>query len=186
VLTDTLDHTSEADAQGAEDKRSNAQQDLNKLAADLFAARPTNWCDIVARAELAAYHAPNEYSDDKPSSNYRSAVAELIRTIVKHGQRPELEPSQQAELSVEEEGCVYFVRSGQRFKIGRTNALKQRVRMLQFQLPEKLLVIHHIKTEDPPGIETYWHRRFASQRKNGEWFELSPEDVEAFKARAVM
>jgi hypothetical protein len=78
------------------------------------------------------------------------------------------------------------VKSGQRFKIGRTNAFEQRMRTLQFQLPEKLVFIHHIKTEDPAGIEKYWHRRFADQRKNGEWFELSAENVETFKARTVM
>jgi len=188
VLADTLDHASEADAQGAEDKPSTAQQDLNKLTADLFAANPTNWCDIVARAELAAFYAPNEYRDEKSSGNYRRAVAELIRTILKLSRRPEPEPSQQAqpEASAEEEGCVYLVKSGQRFKIGRTNAFEQRMRTLQFQLPEKLVFIHYIKTDDPPGIETYWHRRFADKRKNGEWFALSAEDVEMFKARTVM
>ena len=154
----------------------------------MFAADPTNWCDIVAIAELVTLYAPNEYCDDKPRSNFRRVVAKLLETILQLSQRPEPEPSQQAEPepSVGREGCVYLVKSGQRFKIGRTYALEQRMRTLQFQLPEKPVFIHHIKTEDPAGFEKYWHRRFAAQRRNGEWFELSTEHVEMFKARTVM
>lgn len=81
------------------------------------------------------------------------------------------------------EGWVYLLQSGNHFKIGSSDELEKRVKQISVALPEKVELAHAIRTDDPPGIENYWHRRFAGQRANGEWFKLSPADVKAFKRR---
>jgi hypothetical protein len=83
-------------------------------------------------------------------------------------------------------GYVYLLKSGRYYKIGRSNAVGRRERELQIQLPEAAEVVHEIKTDDPVGIENYWHTRFGDRRKNGEWFELGAKDVAAFKRRKFM
>lgn len=85
-----------------------------------------------------------------------------------------------------EVGYVYLLKSGKYYKIGRSNAPGRREYELAIQLPEPVVTVHTIKTDDPVGIERYWHQRFSECRKNGEWFELRREDVSAFRRRRFM
>jgi hypothetical protein len=84
------------------------------------------------------------------------------------------------------DGHVYLMKSGRYYKIGHSVHAGARERQIAIQLPEELATIHVIGTDDPTGIEAYWHRRFAAKRKNGEWFDLSREDVAAFRRRKFM
>lgn len=82
-----------------------------------------------------------------------------------------------------QDGWVYLLKSGNYYKIGKSTDVERRIKSITVSLPEKAEMIHSIRTDDPTGIESYWHSRFADKRANGEWFRLSREDVAAFRRR---
>jgi hypothetical protein len=79
-------------------------------------------------------------------------------------------------------GFVYLARGHPgEFKLGRTNLVDRRLVELGALSATEPTLIHAIKTDDPAGIEAYWHRRFADKRIRGEWFRLTAADVAAFR-----
>jgi hypothetical protein len=95
-------------------------------------------------------------------------------------------PPEDREPDTVDIGYVYLLKAGRYYKIGMTNAAGRRERELAIQLPEKAQTVHIIRTDDPVGIEAYWHGRFAAKRKHGKWFDLDSADVKAFRRRKFM
>ena len=108
-------------------------------------------------------------------------VTPLAAAAADRSPDPQTEPPGSIEF-----GFVYLLKFGRHYKIGRSNAVGRRERELAIQLPEKATLVHAIKSDDPVGIEDYWHRRFQDRRGNGEWFSLSAEDIAAFRRRKFM
>ncbi len=111
------------------------------------------------------------------NKNYED-ILEICNPLLK-----ELEKDEKSKDStiIGQVGEVYLFRSGRYYKVGKTYDSVRRGHEISIQLPEKITLIHSIKTVDPSGIETYWHKRFNAKRKNGEWFDLTPADIKEFK-----
>lgn len=124
-----------------------------------------------------------QFADENPDYADVGAICAALPGQINRSKRGRAE-SADAPLVVT--GIVYLVQMGEYYKIGKSNDPGRRMYELGLQLPEKHDVVHVIETDDPSGIEAYWHRRFASQRANGEWFRLSPSDVGAFVRRSYM
>lgn len=99
-------------------------------------------------------------------------------------------PMPESERDSFETGYVYLalmkVGREKRYKIGKADIVGRRTKQVAVGLPEELELIHVISTDDAYGIEAYWHKRFSEKRRGGEWFELTTDDVRAFKRRKFM
>jgi len=79
-------------------------------------------------------------------------------------------------------GFVYLAKGHRgEYKIGRTNLVDRRLSELGTKASIELELIHEIKTDDPVGVEAYWHKRFQNKHMKGEWFKLSTIEVKSFK-----
>lgn len=117
----------------------------------------------------------SEYCSDK--NDYKDVV-ELCESYLKQLEKRKVTIDATDSGSL---GEVYLFKSGRYYKIGKTNDTVRRGNEIRIQLPEKLNLIYSIKTDDPSGVEAYWHRRFNTKRKQGEWFDLNSSDIKAFK-----
>lgn len=111
-------------------------------------------------------------------------VLAVLPTVIDEGVAIDVPAESQDSDAVD--GFVYLLRSGTHYKIGKAMSVESRKRQLAIQLPKPIEEVHRIKTDDPLGIEAYWHRRFAAKRLNGEWFSLTAADVKAFRRRRFM
>ena len=94
-------------------------------------------------------------SDDEKLSTAARIATERIEA-------QEAEPSLLGRASIND--YVYILRSGRRYKIGHTTSPSHRHREVRLDLPDPIILVHAIPTDDPIGIESYWHLRFSSKR----------------------
>lgn len=161
-------------------------RDLGKL--------PTTAELRVQRSHHPDFPAPNTFAR-------LGSVAERVGLVLAYcGDKPEYADvvalcaavSQPAETSGEERsdandsetraGFVYLIKGHRgEYKLGHTSVVDRRLSELATGSSADLEVVHEIKTDDPLGVEAYWHRRFSERRIKNEWFKLSAADVRAFK-----
>lgn len=103
------------------------------------------------------------------ASTYTEVVSELLEEGYLHivGVPPD----------TEEAGYIYVIQSGDHYKIGRTNDLDRRMGELKLQPPQPPRTIMAIAVGNAPAAEKSLHQYFAPRRTNGEWFQLTPEEL---------
>lgn len=83
------------------------------------------------------------------------------------------------EAAARDEGCVYVIRIGDRFKIGKAIDWKKRIASIQFPEPPEIICV--IETASRHRLEQDLHRKYSDLRLHGEWFRLLPEHVEEIR-----
>lgn len=82
-------------------------------------------------------------------------------------------------------GYVYLIKTltdETLYKIGRTNNPSRRIRKFNVVMPFAIEAVCIIKTDNMYALETSLHRRFATQRLDGEFFRLTLEDFQYIKS----
>jgi hypothetical protein len=116
------------------------------------------------------------YCADKP--DHADIVAMVEPLAAKHPAAPR----ERAAADTGRYGFVYLVQAHRgEYKIGRTNLVDRRLSELGVTSAVEHELVHEIKTDDPGGVEAYWHRRFKDKHMRGEWFKLTAADVRAFR-----
>ncbi len=73
--------------------------------------------------------------------------------------------------------CVYIIKTGKLYKIGKTQDLHERLAAYRTHLPAEFKVVRQYLAENIEEIEQSLHVLFQHKRMKGEWFELSQEDL---------
>lgn len=84
-------------------------------------------------------------------------------------------------------GYVYLIKDVSmtgHYKIGKTRNPHDRLSTFGVKLPFEIETVCLIRCDRYHELESNLHRQFADKRVNGEWFNLSPEDVEYIKGLA--
>jgi len=110
-------------------------------------------------------------------------LLELLPAALSDGATPDDDGVTALPLRLTVIGYVYLMKSGKHYKVGRSTDVDRRRSQLGTMLPEPPNIVHRLETDDPVGIERYWHKRFEDKNVRGELFALSSEDVAAFKRR---
>ena len=82
------------------------------------------------------------------------------------------------------QGYIYLIHATgtNRYKIGLASDIPKRMIQLSKQSAFPLVLIASHPSNDMSSDEENWHKLFEKQRVHGEWFELSNEQVEEFRA----
>ena len=102
----------------------------------------------------------------------------ILKVTGDHTPKPKRTQNKKKEIP----GYVYLLRSNTGYyKIGRTKDPDNRLKVFGVKLPFEVGFAALIQSSDMVQMEKDLHELYEAKRVNGEWFDLSPEDVEYIK-----
>lgn len=83
-------------------------------------------------------------------------------------------------------GNVYLITNGDYYKIGITKGnITKRIQSLQTGNPNPLILVNSYTSNNYRKIESWFHRHYRDKRLEGEWFDLTHDDVDSFLIEAT-
>lgn len=153
------------------------------------------WVDFRDFAPYAAQGAIYVRSNRDVPEEFRAYREEFVKWLVEESQAEAvayqertkvIEARRAAERAAKVSGFVYLLKKEEGvYKIGKTVNVKNRGTEFSVKLPFATQYECVITTTDRNTLEAELHQKFKAKRINGEWFALSPEDVEYIKGLAV-
>lgn len=105
-----------------------------------------------------------------------------IPTVINRNQSRPKPTSKTRKPTTPRAGYVYLIQSTSgAYKIGRTVNPDNRLATFSVKLPFEVEYVCVIQCDDMYYLERQLHAHFADKRVNGEWFNLSPDDVDYIK-----
>jgi hypothetical protein len=77
--------------------------------------------------------------------------------------------------------AIYLVKCNEYYKIGRSNSILDRIRVMEIGNPYKLELVFFARTDKDLEVEKMLHKTFEHKRIKGEWFCLSDSDIMEFE-----
>jgi hypothetical protein len=133
--------------------------------------------------ELWQVHFDLELRDSTPN------ITKIDR-IVRNSGRPRIAPERLSPIEVIGErtsgaraGVVYVLKSAMGYKVGRTSNVPARMRAFGIKLPFIYTIPLCVWFDDCDVAEKRYHNLFADKHINGEWFNLTDQDIQQIRLR---
>lgn len=113
------------------------------------------------------------------SSIYASeTLKEVIEAVLAGNGNPYINPIKKENGKILKPGYIYLLHaSNGLYKIGKAKNVDDRLARFEVKLPLEIALIYSIQVSDMNKAEKTLHNKFIDKRKNGEWFDLSNDDV---------
>lgn len=144
---------------------------------DTFRFSDSNGCIPTSEEFWTLVHHVAHFYNEVDDDEIRAHNSEL-RERWKRSQQAPAEPRPKAKP---QKGFVYLLKGRGSYKIGCSKDPLKRSEQLAIQLPFPVELVHHFFADDHKAVEAMLHEAYKHKRLNGEWFNLSDEDVAHIK-----